>query len=333
MSADPLAPHSTPADPAGVMASPSALPGTSRERRLAEAAVLITVLIWSANFVVVKAAIGVFGPLTFTALRYVVAVVTLFLVVRWRFGAVRWPGRDGPLLLALGVLGFGGYQVLWTVGLTQITAGNSALIIAASPVLVALLAGAVGLDRLTVSKLAGAVVAFGGVAIVIAAGHAISLAASLPGDLLTLGAASLWAIFTTAGARMLQRVDPLQATAWSVLGGALFLVPFGLWEAIAQPPVGVTPLALAGVVYSGALAAGIANVIVFNAIRYVGPTRVTATQLLVPAGAVALGAVFLGEPVGIAQVAGGGVIVAGIWLTRRPAVVPATLRARFGVIR
>ena len=50
--------------------------------------------------------------------------------------------------------------------------------------------------------------------------------------------------------------------------------------------------------YAGALAAGIANVFVFNAIRLVGPTRVTVTQFLVPAGAVILGAMLLDEPIG-----------------------------------
>ncbi len=85
---------------------------------------------------------------------------------------------------------------------------------------------------------------------------------------------------------------------------------------------------MVAVLFSGALAAGISNVLVFNAIRYVGPTRVTATQFLVPAGAVVLGALLLREPVGIAQVAGGIVIIVGVWLTRRPTVVPAALRAR-----
>jgi drug/metabolite transporter (DMT)-like permease len=305
---------------------PSVAP--SRERRIAEAAVLITILIWSANFVVVKAAIGVFGPLTFTALRWIVAVVTLFLLVRWRSGAIRWPGRDGPILLGIGVLGFGGYQILWTVGLTQISAGDSALLIAASPVLVALFAGAVGLDRLTPPKLVGAIVAFGGVAVVIAAGHGLSLGASLAGDALTLGAATLWAVYTIIGTRLLRRIEPLEATAWSVLGGALFLVPFGIWEALGRPPGDVTPVALAGVLYSGTLAAGISNVIVFNAIRYIGPTRVSSMQFLVPAGAVVLGAILLAEPVGPAQVLGGAVIVAGVWLTRRPSVVPLAVRAR-----
>jgi drug/metabolite transporter (DMT)-like permease len=82
--------------------------------------------------------------------------------------------------------------------------------------------------------------------------------------------------------------------------------------------------------YSGMLAAGIANVLVFNAIRLVGPTRASAMQLLVPAGAVALGAIFLQETVGTWQVLGGVVIVVGVALTRRARAVPVAIRARAG---
>jgi drug/metabolite transporter (DMT)-like permease len=76
------------------------------------------------------------------------------------------------------------------------------------------------------------------------------------------------------------------------------------------------------------LAAGIANVFVLNAVRYVGPTRATAMQFLVPAGAVVLGAIFLAEPVGLPQVIGGAVIVLGVWLTRRASILPASVRSR-----
>ena len=124
-----------------------------RDRRLAEAGVLLAVLVWSANFVVVKAAIGELGPLTFSAIRFVVATLTLFLLVRLRTGTIRRPTGLTVPLVAMGMLGFGGYQVVWTLGLTQITAGSSALLVAASPVLTALLAGAVGMDRLTPPKL------------------------------------------------------------------------------------------------------------------------------------------------------------------------------------
>jgi drug/metabolite transporter (DMT)-like permease len=304
---------------------------TPAQRRLAEVGVLATVAIWSANFVVVKAAITVLGPYTFTSLRYAVASLTLLAVLRWRHGSIRWPKGYGRELWVMGAIGFGAYQLLWTLGLTMITAGDSSLIIATSPVFVALLAAAVGMDRLTAPKLGGALIAFAGVAIVIGSSTQLSLGASIPGDVLTLGAAALWAVYTVAGARILRVMDPLVATTWTVVAGFTVLVPFGVWEVVTGPPASFPPAAIAGIVYSGALAAGLANAFVFNAIRFVGPTRVTASQFLVPAGAVLLGSVILGEPIGPAQVVGGIVIVAGVWLTRRPAVIPPSVRARLGV--
>jgi len=301
----------------------SATTPSSMAYRLAEIGVLVTVLIWSANFVLVKGAIGVVAPLTFTGARFTVAAATLLVMLRWRQGALRPPTDQLWRLLLLGALGFGAYQVLWTTGLTRISAGDSALIVAASPVLTVLLAGAVGVDRLTAPKVGGAMIAFAGVAIVIGAGHELSLGSSLAGDLLTLGAATVWAVYTVGGTRMLRRVDPLQATTWTVIGGLPILVPLALADGAAHDWAGTgQPEVLIAILVSGSLAAGISNVFVFNAIRYIGPARATAMQLLVPAGAVLLGALFLQEPVGIAQLIGGAVIVAGVWLTRRASIAP-----------
>ena len=301
----------------------------ARERRLAELGVLATVVIWSANFVVAKAAVEALGPLTFTSLRYVVATATLFLLVRWRLGPVRPPGRT-----ALALIGPGDARASAATSCcgARPDADHRRRLRPdrrRAPVLTVLLAGAVGMDRLTPPKLAGR------------AGRVrgrrrrgrprateLSLGASLVGELLTLGAAVLWAVYTIAGTRMLRQVDPLQATAWAVLGGTLFLLPFGAHEIATSPPPEVSPAAVLGILYSGAFAAAVANVLVFNAIRLVGPSRVTVSQFLVPAGAVVLGAVFLAEPVGIAQVAGGAVIVFGVWLTRRPVLLPTAMRAR-----
>jgi drug/metabolite transporter (DMT)-like permease len=168
------------------------------------------------------------------------------------------------------------------------------------------------------------------VAVVVLASHEVTLGSSLAGDAMTLAAAALWACYTVIGTRMLRRVDPLQATAWAVLGGTLVLLPFGLAELLTRSAPRVTPGDVAAILYSGTLAAGIANVLVFHAIRLVGPARVTTAQFLVPAGAVLLGAVFLAEPVGLAQVVGGGVIVLGVWLTRRNALTPRRPRVRPG---
>ncbi len=334
-------PHSTPAEPAGVSVSPHAVSPhavsahavsahavSAHDRRLAEVGLLFVVVVWAANFVVAKASLAVLGPLAFTVLRYVVAAVTLFGLLRWRSGAIRWPGKVGWRLLALGVVGFGLYQISWSVGLTHISAGDSALIIAAAPVFTALLAAAFKLDRLTGPKLAGALIAFTGVAIVVAEGSSISIGGSLLGDALTLIASLLWATYTVASARLLREVDPLSATAWAVLGGIIFMAPFGIAEMLVSPPADITLGVVIGLLYSGSMAAGVSIVLVMHGVSVIGPTRASSTQMLVPFGAVVLGFVFLREPILLGQIVGGLVIVVGLWLTRQRSVGMSLLRRR-----
>src|SRR5688500_12501793 len=117
---------------------------TLRERRLAEIGVLGVMLVWGSNFIVVKAALDVLPPVGMSALRFGLAAVILLGLLRWREGTIRLPLRDLAGMAVVGVLGFGFYQVLWTTGLTSISAGDSALIIAATPVLTALLAVVAG---------------------------------------------------------------------------------------------------------------------------------------------------------------------------------------------
>ncbi|MFL5756298.1 MAG: DMT family transporter [Chloroflexota bacterium] len=314
----PPTPTDTVEPSAGAVAAPRT--GTSalaaRERRLAEAGVLLVVICWAANFVVVKAALGDLPPLVFTSLRYVVAAATVLGLLRVREGNVGLPRRDLLIIAALGVLGFGVYQLLWTVGLTQINAGDSALLIATTPVLVALIAAMVGTDTLTPPKLAGALVSFAGVALVVGAGQDFTLGASMAGDAVTLCAAVAWAIYTALAARALRRADPLRMTAWAVTGGMLFLLPLGAWQAATTPGLTIEPRHVLAMLYSGILAAGLANVLILRGVKILGPTRVTVLQYGVSPLAVILGALFLGETIRPAQIFGGVVIVLGVVITR-----------------
>jgi drug/metabolite transporter (DMT)-like permease len=278
-------------------------------------------VVWAANFIVVKDAITTLPPVAFTFLRYGLASVALLGILRWSEGAIRLPRPDTLRILIMGGLGFGLYQILWTTGLQSIPAGDSALIIASTPVLVAVLAVVTGADTFTPMKFAGAVLSFLGVVVVIAAGVGISLSGSAAGSALTLAAATCWASYTVLAAPVLRRHSPLVLTTWATIGGTLVLVPVGIAQLLAAGALDqvwagrLVPVVLA-IAYSGVLAAAIANIIVFNGVRLLGPTRVITLQSFVPAMAVVLAFVFLGEPIRPAQVVGGAIIVLGVALTR-----------------
>ena len=273
-------------------------------------------MFWAANFIVVKAANQQIPPLTFAFLRFSLAAAVLLAGLGLREGAIRMPWRDLRPILALGGIGFGLYQLLWATALQWIPAGTSAFLIAATPVMTVFIAVLAGSDVLTRAKVAGGLVSFLGVAIVVAGGAGLVLESSIGGDLLTLGAALCWAVYASFGAPVLQRHSPLRTTAWAMVGGATVLAIPGLLEAAGASWSQVEGGAWAGLLYSALIPAGIANVIVFNAIRLLGPTRITAYQFLVPFVAVVIAAVALSEPIRPEQLIGGAVIVAGVAVTR-----------------
>ena len=94
---------------------------------------LLVMVAWAANFIVVKAANEQIPPVTFAFMRFGLAAATLLIALRWREGSFGWPGRDALAILGLGALGFGVYQFLWSIALQDIPAGDSALLIAATP--------------------------------------------------------------------------------------------------------------------------------------------------------------------------------------------------------
>jgi drug/metabolite transporter (DMT)-like permease len=302
--------------------------GSAADRRIAEVGVLLVMVLWSANYVIVKSALVAAPPAGFNLLRLIVGAVALLVALRVREGTIALPRRDLVSLALLGFVGFTLYQVLWGTALLTTTAGDSALIIGAAPALIALFAVAIGSDRLTWTKGLGALVALAGVALVVTAGTGIHLGAAGLGDLLTLGAAASWALYIAVGTPLFRRVSPIASAAWAVTFGALWLAPLGGAEVISAPSVYLQPGVIVALLYSGLLAVALSQVLVMRAIPVLGPMRFANFQFLMPPLTVVLGAVVLGEPIHAGQVVGGAVIIAGILLARRDASVAFRARAR-----
>src|SRR6185437_15089524 len=102
------------------------LPPAPSRASLADAGMLLVCLIWGANFSVMKGAFSYLPPLAFTAVRFIIASLLLYLLLRWRNGTVAMPRGLGWRMVWLGVLGNTAYQVAFTLSLLWGTATNSA---------------------------------------------------------------------------------------------------------------------------------------------------------------------------------------------------------------
>jgi drug/metabolite transporter (DMT)-like permease len=290
---------------------------SASDRRLAEVGALAVMVVWAGNFIVVKGALTELPPVAFTTIRFALAAVVLLVACRLIEGSVRLPRRDVIPLFALGAVGFGIYQPLWTIGLSQTTAADSALLIAATPMFTLLIAAAIGSDHLTANRVVGAAVSFLGVGLVVVSAAAGGLEGHLAGDVITLIAAALWACYVAFGAPVLRRHSPLRTTTWAVTFGTLVMAPLGLWQLGSVDWAMVTTASLVAVLYAGVLSIAVGNVVQFRAVRAIGPARTVSLQFLVPALTVVLAAVFLHEQIRLEQVVGGIVIVIGILVARR----------------
>jgi drug/metabolite transporter (DMT)-like permease len=283
---------------------------------VAELAILLVMLTWGANVVAVKAVLADMPPILFAFVRFGTAFLVLLAVLRWREGSVGLPRRDILPLLLLGLAGFGLYQDLWATALGRTTASNSALITAATPVSTMLIAAAVGSDTLSRGKVLGALIGFTGVVAVVGATHGFGFTGASAGDLMTLCATICWACYVAFGAPVLMRHSPLRTATWAIGFGCLGMLPFAAWQASTFDLSRIHASTVGLFLFCALLAAAAANVVMFEAVKVLGPTRAMLFQFLVPAFAVALAALFLGEAIVVGQLAGGVVIVLGILVAR-----------------
>jgi drug/metabolite transporter (DMT)-like permease len=276
----------------------------------------IMAVIWGVNFVVVKYATHIFSPVAFTGLR--VGVAALFLVsVAVARGGLSLPRADVLRLLLLGSLGNGLYQLFFVHGVARTRAGNAALIIGAVPAFVAVMARFRGMERVKRTTLVGIALSVLGVALVI-----IGSAGSSRGGNTVLGAvlvflgALCWSWYTILLQPYTTRVDVVQLTAVTAIGGAIPLIIASTPALLDTDWSKVGAGGWSALIYSSALSMGIAYFFWYRGLRVLGPTRTAVYANLQPIVALLVAWPFLGEVPTIFQWVGAATIVAGVFLTR-----------------
>jgi O-acetylserine/cysteine efflux transporter len=280
-------------------------------RRHAVAALIAAGLLWGTTVPLSKLALEWLSPGWLTAARFgLAAAVLLAATPRAKLRAA-----FTPKVLVAGALGYGGSVMVQNAGITRTSVTHAALLIGAVPVLVAIIAAV--WHRTVARPVAwiGFVVSLGGVGLVTVGGGGGG--ATMIGDGLVLASLFLSAAVTVAQGRLFIGRDPVAVTAVQFLGATLgALLVTVLTEGAPAVPSGPGPvLAVVALAAFGTL-------VPFTLFAF-GQSRVSAEvagaflNLEPLVGAIA-GAAAFGDPVGLAQMAGGAAIVAGIGLSSLP---------------
>jgi drug/metabolite transporter (DMT)-like permease len=277
---------------------------------------LLVCLIWGINFSVTKLAIGQMPALPFTAIRFTLASLLLWLIVRKLEGPATLAPDVTRRLVVLGIVGNTLYQLAFVLGLAYTSATNSSLIVATVPTVVAVLAGLLGLERITPRMWAGIGLGTVGVVLVIAASGVEFSAATLRGDLLTVVGVFCWAGYTLGLRKLPPALSPLRVTAVTAVAGTPGLVLAGLPGLASMEWRSVPGTAWAALGYATVFSLVVAYILWNRSVQVVGVTRTSIYMCLTPLIAVAAAWLMLGEQAHPLQGVGAILIVAGVLLTR-----------------
>jgi len=283
---------------------------------LTDLLLLTMAVIWGVNFVVVKYATHIFNPVAFTGLRVGTAAAFLvaFAFARGGFALSR---HDVLRLVFLGVIGNGLYQLFFVHGVARTRAGNASLIVGAAPAFIALAARARGMERVKRMTLVGIALSVIGVALVIAGSATSSNGqTTLLGSVLVFLGVLCWTAYTIMLQPYTKRIDVIQLSAVTMVGGAVPLLVASMPALVATDWSSVGAGGWLALFYSSVISMGVAYFFWYRGLRVLGPTRTAVYSNLQPIVALLAAWAFLGEVPTIFQGLGAVTIIAGVFLTR-----------------
>jgi O-acetylserine/cysteine efflux transporter len=292
----------------------------TNSRRLVFPALIAAGILWGTTVPLSKLALGWLPPVWLAFARFALAGALLVFISRGRLR-----GAASPAIVFSGAVGYGGSVVLQNLGVQRTSVAHAALLIGATPVLVAILAAVTRQGLARPVAWAGFGLSLAGVA-VIASGRGGG--SSLAGDGLVLLAQLGSAGFTVSQPALLRGRDPVAVTAVQLMAAAAGTLPIALLSEGTHTGHAslAAVLATAGLIIGGTV--GPTTLFAF-ALSRVSADVAGAFLNLEPLVGAILGTIVFADPLGPVQLAGGAAILVGIGLSSLD-VVRGERRARAG---
>ncbi len=270
-------------------------------------------ILWGGSFLFVELAVPSLPVLSIVWLRVAGGALVLGLWLAAARGAVPKGVRAWAALLVMGLLNNALPFSLFVLAQGQITGGLASILNATTPLWTVLVAHHLTKDeRLSWAKIAGLALGFSGV-LVIAGGD------------MGRGGANIWAILACLGAALSYGFAAVWGRRFKVMGLAPIAVAFGmlasaaavllpLWLVVDAPWAMAMPKAdvLGAVVGLAVFSTALAYILYFRLLASAGATMVSLVTFVIPASAIGLGFVVLGEGVSPYDLGGLALILAGL---------------------
>ncbi len=284
------------------------------------AALTLTALLWSTNFIIGRAVRDDVSPATLNFLRWAIALLILVPITLRDLQAHRATLiRHWKLIALLGFTGIAAFQTLGYVALRTTTALDTVLLLALAPLAIVALSWLALGERVTRVQALGLGISLVGAAVLILHGDPATLAEVRfnAGDLWMLLAVVLWAVYSVLLRRRPAEVPPLALHTVSVAAGTLWMLPAFGWQALHGSALPSSMAAWTAVGFIAVFSSAFAHALWVRGVATIGPNRAGVFIHLIPVFGAVLAITFLGEELAAYHVAGAALALCGIVLTSR----------------
>ena len=286
---------------------------------LAYGAIIAAAVLWGGSIVAQKLALSGFSAVEASVIRDIGGLAILLSTWWWKEG--RMASLSASDLRTLFWLGLGvlGNHLLILIGLKYVSGAVAGVIIGSAPVVTALLSALMIHDVPLRAVWAGSLLSFLGVGLVSVAGfQAVGERPLLGSTLVFLGVVS-WALYSIGSRAVMERLSALTVNWTTLLVATVLQIPL-LWTDQKMLQAGVSSVAIIDWFALGYLivfATAVAQQAWLFGVKGIGPSRASVLGNLTPVAAVALSAVILREAVGLVELIGITLILAGVWVVHR----------------
>jgi drug/metabolite transporter (DMT)-like permease len=272
--------------------------------------------IWGGMYVVSKVVLEIIPPFSLVSLRLLLGALTLAIVLAIR----KFPTitrRQFWQVMGVGFVGYGISLSLQFLGTKLSTASNGSLVTSATPAFVLIFAWVLLKENITPVRLIALFLATLGVVAVIDPRSAQLNPDLFLGNLLLLGAALTWALYSVLVRKATQDLEVLPFSLIAFLGGLPVSIPASAWELKTIGVGEISPGVIGGVLFLGIISTALAMVLWNNAFTLVNANLASLTFFAQPVVGTFLGWLFLGEKITPLFLLGGLLISIGLVISSR----------------
>lgn len=277
------------------------------------AAITFVMIIWGLSFLSIKVAVNILAPMTLALIRFLIASAILLVILKLREPDSRPAKEDLPRLIVSGIVGITLYFFFENHGIKLTTASTASIIVAVIPMLMVISDRIFCGTRLSWIKGVGVVLSFAGVFLVVGGSGQFSLTSKyFAGNMYMLGAAAAWVIYSLVTRPLVRRYSQLAITTYQTLFGTLAIIPMAAfdvnrWSLVDGPLI-------AHVLFLAVFCSALGYYTYVYAINQVGVDVAALFINLIPVVTVVSSYYFLGEKITPAQLLGGGLVIASVYL-------------------